>query len=140
MGRVARVGARPGPKAPARRDAPRGWHRLRRTPRQRRIEPAVGVLNLGELEALTVGELLGVLPQRVADDLQPAGELVLAGAAGPVPHLATNLIQRYGRQLGDVKRGRRSAPLGEPLGDRSAIQLAMSHDTNSTCLRRASPS
>ncbi len=67
-------------------------------------EALVDLLDAGELQLLALGQPLGVLPEREARALQLARELALALAAGLVPDLAADLIERVGRELYEVER------------------------------------
>lgn len=100
------------------------------------MQPGVGGGDLGELDLLLLGEVLGVLPQRVACALEPLGEFtrrsywgigarasaasfrLTAGLfAGLVPRFAADLIERVGGPFDDVERighpDRGRAPLGD---------------------------
>ena len=85
------------------------------------VQPLVELLDAGELELLALGEVLGVLPEREPGAFELARELRLALAAGLVPHLATDLVQRVGGGLDDVKwvqaDDRVRAALGHGAGD-----------------------
>jgi hypothetical protein len=56
-----------------------------------------------ELAALAAGQVLGVLPQREPGVLEFLGDRGLPGAAGGVPGLAADLVQRVGGPLHDVE-------------------------------------
>src|SRR5665811_95138 len=90
------------------------------------VELRVGGGDPGEFDLLVLGEVLGVLPQRVPGSLQPLGELaartwwrvatwasaatlgLLAGQrAGVVPGSAADLIERIG---GPVRSARGAVP------------------------------
>ena len=85
------------------------------------VQPVVELLDPRQLELLALGQVLGVLPQREPGAFELAGELGLALAAGLVPDLAADLVQRVGGGLDDVKRvqthDRVRAPLGHRAGD-----------------------
>ena len=79
------------------------------------MQPRVGFRDPRELLALAVGEVVGVLPECVAGVLEPAGvtrgdplAVAVAGglslAAGVVPCLAADLVERFGGPLNDVER------------------------------------
>ena len=85
----------------------------------------------GELELLALGQVLGVLPEREPGALELAWRAASGLAAGLVPDLAADLVQRVGGGLDDVKRvqadvafGQRSADRpGDPVGVVAGHQL-----------------
>ena len=98
------------------------------------------MLELRELRSLAAGEVLGVLPQRVAGALEVLRERDLTAAARLVSDLAADLVERVGREHHDMKRIDAAHRIGERSATGPAIQDAMSQDTNSSCLQRSSPS
>jgi hypothetical protein len=84
------------------------------------VERAVGVLDLRELRGLAVGEILGVLPQRVAGALEVLGERHVLRLAGFVPDLAADLIQRVGRERNHMERVDAADRVWEPVSDRAS--------------------
>ena len=96
------------------------------------VETRVGLGDPVELVALAVGEVLGVLPQRVAGVLERSrvtGRVATAAAfadpwavaARVVPGLAADLVERLGGPLDDVERvgalHRVRAAFGDDLRD-----------------------
>ena len=96
------------------------------------MQPGVGLGDPGQLLPLPIGQVLGVLPQRVASVFESAGiaggdadavsvALGLPGSAGVVPGLTTDLVESVGGPLDDVERvgalDRVRAPFGDDLGD-----------------------
>lgn len=82
----------------------------------RPVQPAVGRGDVGQLGGLAHGQVLRILPKGVAGALQLGGVGLLAGAAGVVPHLPADLVQRVGRPLHHVERVHAAHRLGCPLG------------------------
>lgn len=97
------------------------------------VELRVGRGDLGELGVLAFGEVLGVLPEGVAEPLdasrQGAGRpwrgvlvwcsasafrLGSRGCAGIAPRLDPDLVERGGRPLDDVERVRAQDRVGDP--------------------------
>jgi hypothetical protein len=82
----------------------------------------VGLLDLGELDLLAVGQVVRVLPQREEGALEVLRGLLVAGLAGFVPDLAADLVERVGSELDDVEwvhaPDRVRAPLADRRGDR----------------------
>jgi len=68
------------------------------------VDRRVELLDEGELGLLAVGQVLGPLPEREPGALELLGELLVAGAAGLVPHLTADLVQGVRRGLDDVPR------------------------------------
>jgi hypothetical protein len=62
--------------------------------------------------------VLGVLPQPEPGTLELAGQCRLAAAAGGVPGLAADLVQRVGGPADDVEGVQAQHGLGATLGDR----------------------
>ncbi len=83
------------------------------------VEALVELLDARELELLALGQVAGVLPQREPGAFELAGELGLALAAGVVPHLAADLVQRVGRERDEMERVVADARVRAALGDRS---------------------
>ena len=96
------------------------------------VQSRVGFGDPRQLLPLPVGEVVGVLPQRVAGALEPAGiaggdadavsvALGLPGATRLVPGLATHLVEGVGGPLDHMERvgalHRLWAALGDDLGD-----------------------
>jgi hypothetical protein len=66
------------------------------------VQPVVELLDAAELELLLLGEVAAVLPQREPGALELGRELLVAGAARLVSDLATDVIQRVGRQVDEM--------------------------------------
>lgn len=82
------------------------------------VQRLVGLLDVGELLALAPGEPVGVLSQHEARALELLRYLLLAGAAGVVPHLPADLIERVGSELYDMKWVYAPDRVRAPLADR----------------------
>jgi len=74
--------------------------------------------------SLAVGEVLGVLPQRVAAALQLLGPLRETETAQHVPHPAAHDVERLGRPPADVERVQaQGGVLAAAAGTRAAAML-----------------
>jgi len=78
---------------------------------------------------LAVGEVLSVLPEREPGALEVLGELLIAGAAGFVPDLAADLIQRIGGGFDDMKRVQGNDGGRAALGEVGRSRLIESEQT-----------
>jgi hypothetical protein len=85
----------------------------------RPVQPGVGLLDARELRGLAVGEVFGVLPQRVPCALEILRSGDLTGLARLVSDLAADLVQRVGREHHDVKRVDAADRAGDPVGNRA---------------------
>ena len=96
------------------------------------VQAGMGLGDPGELGLLPLGEVLGVLPQRVAGLLQRLDPAVarparVAGrAAGGVPGLPADLVEGVGGPLHDMERVRDRTALGQRSATTVAIQSAPS--------------
>ena len=64
-------------------------------------------------------------PQREAGALELGGDLLVAGSARFVPHLAADLVKRVGRGLDDVKWVQADHGVRAVLGDRPGDPLGV---------------
>jgi hypothetical protein len=116
----------PGPLDPAveQRDRRGRWEAVDLTElffqEVRAIEALVGLLDVGELDLLAGGEVLGVFPQREPRALEVLCDGDFAAAPGLVPDLAADLVQRVGRQRNDVEGVHAAHRVGEAVGDRAS--------------------
>jgi hypothetical protein len=82
------------------------------------VQSAVNVGDAGEGAALADGEVFWVLPQREPGTLELSGQCRLAAAAGGVPGLAADLVQRVGGPADDVEGVQAQHGLGAAAGER----------------------
>ena len=115
------------------------------------VEPVVVAGDPGQLGGLAGGEVLGVLPQRVATVLQLFGVAGQVHAAQQVPHPAAHHVERLGRPAarcgtgpGTTSRSRRRPSAVSPIHSAasaliSLIRLARSGPRRSKKLLQGGP-
>jgi hypothetical protein len=96
------------------------------------VQAGVGLGDPGQFFPLSIGEVVGVLPECVAGVLEPAGvagghadavsvACGLPGSSGVIPGLTAHLVEGLGGPLDHVERvgalRRVRAALGHDLGD-----------------------
>ena len=104
------------------------------------VETTVGLLDLGELCLLATGEVLRVLPERVAGALQAVSELALAGRGVPGSRRRGGPVERVGGAWMTWKASThdsRSGSAQRPLPRSSRPYRA---ETSRICSQRSAPS